>query len=279
MKHRLNHQKVVDFEDARVVITGASSGIGLALARQAASRGARLVLAARHREALVDASDDIATIAKGFTPIAVCCDVREKEDVERLIATAVDALGGIDILINNAGTCVYGEAARTTTEDFTSMLRVHVMGPFYGMQAAIPHMQRQGSGVIVNVASLAALYGVPYLGAYGAAKAALVSLSQSFRSELRGSGIRVVSICPGYTDTKLFAREKNVGGARRPNGPYRSADAVAQSIIRAIETGKQDVVLSFGGKLLALMRSVWPGLVRFAFTRMAARLQEDYRYA
>jgi short-subunit dehydrogenase len=86
-------------------------------------------------------------------------------------------------------------------------------------------------------------------------------------------------VCPNYTETNLFAAEKNVGGARRPGGHYQSADTVAACITKAIEKGRDDLVLTLEGKLLNLMRSIWPGLVDLVFSWMAVRLQEDYRHA
>jgi len=277
--NRFMKNRGVDLNGARVVITGASSGIGRSLATAIAQRGGRLVLAARRADPLLDAAHAIATRCDCEAPLAVPSDVQDPASVEYLIETAIGHLGGIDVLVNNAGTCVYGEAIRTSGEDIEDMLRVHVLGPYYGMQAVIPEMKRQGHGLIVNVASIAAFHGVPYLSSYGAAKAAEVSLSQSIRTELQGTGVDVMVVCPNYTDTNLFAAEKNVGGARRPRGRYKSADAVAESIVKAIERGRKDLVLTFEGKMLYLMRSLWPDLVDLVFNRMAVRLQEDYHHA
>ncbi len=275
----LGNNRRVQLEGARVVITGASSGIGRALAEEIATKGGCLVLAARRLLPLQDAEDAVAFVNPDSKPLAVRCDVQDRASVMNLLEKAIGHLGGIDILINNAGTCVYGAASRTTSDDVQSMIDVHVLGPYHAMQAVLPHMRERGSGLVVNVASTAALHGVPYLSGYGAAKAALITLSQSVRSELHGSGVRIMTVCPGYTDTRLFQREKKVGGARRPNGRYRPAEAVAASIVRAIEKGRRDVVLSVEGKLLYVIRSLWPALVEYVFDRMAERLREDYRYA
>lgn len=269
----------VRLDGAGIVITGASSGIGRALAEAIARKGGRLVLAARRRGPLAETGEALAGLGSGGHPLIVPCDVQEDAGVRRLINAAISHLGGIDVLINNAGTCVYGDGIRMTPNDVEWMLRVHVLGPYYGMRAVVPHMRGRGGGLIVNVASIAALHGVPYLSGYGAAKAAQVALSQSLRSELHGTGVHVMVVCPGYTDTNLFESEKNVGGARRPAGRYQSADAVAASIVKAIERGRNDLVLTAEGKLLNLTRSLWPSLVDLVFNRMAARLQEDYRHA
>lgn len=278
MSNRRNGQGV-PLKNSCVVITGASSGIGRALALALGRKGARLVLASRRLDPLQETADACASVDAGRIPLAVSTDVRDEADVKHLVDAATEKMGRIDILINNAGTCVYGSASRMTPDDFHSMLRVHLFGPYYTMRAVIPQMRRQRSGLIVNVASIAALYGVPYLSFYGAAKAAQVALSQSFRSELHGSGVRIMTVSPGNTATPLFLTEKKVGGARRPCGPYQPAEAVAEAIVWAIENGGRDLVLTAEGKLLNVMRSLWPGLVQFVFNRMAERLQEDYSHA
>ena len=140
-------------------------------------------------------------------------------------------------------------------------------------------MKRQGKRIIVNVSSLVALYGLPYLSVYSAAKAGQAALSQSFRAELRGTGIRVMVVYPGYTDTGIFDAEKKVGGARRPGGHYDSPDDVARSIIKAIRSRRDEVVLTREGKMMAVARSVWPRLVDTVYSQIAKNLQEDYRHA
>jgi short-subunit dehydrogenase len=275
----VRRRAIFALENARVVVTGASSGIGRSLALSLSRKGSHLVLAARRRDPLLRTAESVASVNPDRIPLVVPTDVRDEASVNGLIERTVDHLGGVDVLINNAGTCVYGLASRMTASDLESMLAVHLLGPYFGMRAVIPHMKRQGAGVIVNVASVAALYGVPYLSFYGAAKAAQVAFSQSLRSELHDSGIRILTVCPGNTRTPLFDTEKKVGGARRPGGPYRSADDVAASIVKAIENGDEHLVLTIEGKLLHVVRSVAPGLVQSFFNLMADRLQEDFHYA
>jgi short-subunit dehydrogenase len=266
-------------DKARVIVTGSSSGIGRSLALSLSYKGAQLVLAARRPDALLKTAEVVASVNPDRIPLVVPTDVREEASVTHLIEKTIDCLGGVDVLVNNAGTCIYGSASRMNQTDFESMLAVHLLGPYFAMRAVIPQMKQQGGGVIVNVASVAALYGVPYLSFYGAAKAAQVTLSQSLRSELHGTGIRILTVCPGNTRTPLFEVEKKVGGARRPGGPYRSADGVAASIVKAIEDGDEHLVLSIEGKLLHLARSVAPGVVQSFFNLMAERLQEDFHHA
>ena len=118
---------------------------------------------------------------------------------------------------------------------------------------------------MVNVASVAGLYGIPYLGAYGASKAALASFCQSLRAELDGSGISIMIVYPGYTQTEIFRKEADVGGARRPPGPYAPVEEVAEAIVAGMEGEKGDIVLATEGKALrklveqrmAVRRDAW----------------------
>ncbi len=141
------------------------------------------------------------------------------------------------------------------------------------MRRVIPIMRRQGAGVIVNVTSAAALYGVPYLGAYGAAKAGLATLSQSLRAELAPAGIRVMVVYPGYTNTRIFDRERRLGGARRPIGPYQPADRVGYAIARGIERGRHELVVCPDGRGLMLVKRFLPAISDMIMRRMAARLR------
>jgi short-subunit dehydrogenase len=135
-------------------------------------------------------------------------------------------------------------------------------------------MTRRGEGLIVNIASVAAKHGVPYLGAYCAGKAAFTTLSQSLRAELSGSGISVIIVYPGYTQTEFFAKEKHVGGGRRPDGPFESPERVAQKIIRGIERDKKEIVLSMEGKIMSAIQGILPRIVDKAMERIAHRLRE-----
>jgi short-subunit dehydrogenase len=263
-------------EGRRVVVTGASSGLGEAMAWNLAGQGARLTLASRRLDDQQRVAGEIAAgVPTADAPLPIRCDVANRADVHRLISTAVGHMGGIDVLINNAAMCVYGDTERTTETDFQMLMAVNFHGAVHAMMETLPYMKRQGGGMIVNIASLAALHGVPYLAAYGASKAALVSVSQSLRAELSVCGIRVLVVYPGYIDTPLFDREKNVGGARRPDGPYPSVQGVARSVLGAIRSEKQELVLTTEGKAMAALKGVLPSGVQLAMNRMAGRLRKD----
>lgn len=262
-------------EDSRILITGASSGIGLALSTALARKGAVLALTSRSHDQLKEVAKEIRSAFPYIqTPIVIPCDVTIRESVQRLIQECINRLGSIDVLINNAGVSVYGNTERTTPEDFRSVMAVNFFGALHCMLEVIPGMKRQGRGLIVNIASLAAHHGVPYLGAYCASKAALVAVSQSFRAELSKSSVSIMIVYPGYTQTNIFKNEKKVGGAHRPRGPYVSPSKVAEAIVRAIENEKRDLFLSLKGRALALFQGLLPGLVEKTMQRIASELKD-----
>ena len=259
---------------ARVLVTGASSGIGRAASLALAGKGARLVITSRRADTLRKVADEIdRAFPNTPAPIVVPCDVADMEAVHRLIEDCVGQLGSIDVLINNAGIGVYGEVEKTSPEDFRSVMNVNFFGAVNCMLEVLPIMRDAGQGRIVNVASVAAIHGVPFLGAYCATKSALVSVSQSLRAEIAGSGIRITLIYPGYTKTDFYTAEKKVGTARRPQGPYAPPEGVAQAIVRAVEHEQKDVILSRVGKSLALAERFAPWLVEKVMSRLAAQLR------
>ena len=264
----------MNFGGRRVLITGGSSGIGRAIADAVAKRGGILCLAARDGARLHKAADEIAASFPSHPhPLASPCDVTDGLAVRRLVAECRNHLGGIDVLFNNAGICVYGPVERTGAEDFAGVMAVNFQGAVNCILEVLPVMRQQGSGRIVNIGSVAALYGVPYLAAYSASKAALAAATQALRAELYGSGITITTVYVDYTETGIFAAEKNVGGARRPTGPYAPAPKVAEAIVRAVEGGKGDFAVSARGRALAIARTLAPGIVERNMKRLAEELR------
>ena len=262
-------------EGKRVIVTGASSGIGRALTLSLARRGAVLTIAGRRGARLETVSREaVERFPNSPRPTVVPCDVSSHEDVVRLVGGTVERLGSVDVLINNAGISVFGETRLTSVDDFRDVMSVNFFGALHCALEALPFMRRQDSGLIVNVATVAALHGVPYLAAYCASKSALVSFSQSLRAELAGSGVGVMIVYPGYTDTEIFASEKKVGGAVRPPGRYARAADVAEAIVRGMEAGGRDVILTAQGNALNVLRGLAPGVVKRVMRTMARRLSD-----
>ncbi len=256
-------------------MTGGSSGIGHALSNVLVRKGASLVLASHRFDRLKKVAKNIAfTFPNSPTPIAMPCDVTKRESVHRLIEKCVNHFGNIDIFINNAGISVYGDTQRTTEEDFQTVFDVNFYGAINCMFEVIPHMKKNGQGLIVNIASVAAIHGIPYLAAYCASKAALVAVSQSLRIELAHSGISIMIVYPDYTQTNIFKREKNVGGAHRPRGPFTPAIKVANAIVKAIIEEKREIFLSARGKALTSFQGLIPCWVDKVMEGMAEKLKD-----
>ena len=260
-------------EHSRILITGASSGIGRALAFELADRGARLILAARHYDRLRSVEEEINRRHRPDTAHAVPCDVSLEECTGLLARTCVERWCGLDILINNAGIGLYGETERATVDDLRAVWETNFLGAMNTISATLPMLRESGKGMIVNISSVAALYGVPFLGVYGASKAALASISQSLRAELARDGISVLIAYLDYTETGIFEAEKKVGGAHRPPGPYEPADRVARSIATAIEREKSKLVNSFRGRTLAIARDLAPRFVHRTMFNLSEALR------
>jgi short-subunit dehydrogenase len=219
-----------------IVITGASSGIGAALAEQLAARGDQVVLAARNHAAL-----EALAARLGAHTIAVPTDVTSRPAVERLRDRAIETFGGIDVWVNNAGRGMSKPAALVTDEDLDDMMLVNVKSALYGMQAVLPHFQQRGAGQIINVSSY--LGRVPMAtirAAYSASKAALNSLTANFRMDLAAThpGIHVTLVMPGLVATD-FANNAVYGTPPIPPGaarvPSQTAEEVAAAITAAID--------------------------------------------
>jgi NAD(P)-dependent dehydrogenase (short-subunit alcohol dehydrogenase family) len=179
----------------RIIVTGAASGMGAAIARLFAREGARLALLDVNERAL-------GAIAEETGQRAFPTDVSDERSVEAAVRGAVDAFGGLDGLVNAAGVLVKGPVVEMSAADFDKLLSVNLRGPFLTCRAAIPHLQASGAGVIVNIASLAAVRPQPQLAVYSATKAGLLALSDALVGEL-GPNVRINVISPGLIRTAM----------------------------------------------------------------------------
>lgn len=239
------------FRERVAVITGGASGIGLAMARAFARRGARLVLADIDETALAAAAGEIGDLGAEVLPWRV--DVRDREAVHALADAAFERFGAVHLLCNNAGIATSGEIAKAPPEDWEYTMAIDFWGVVYGIQAFVPRMieQRQG-GHVVNTASMAGLVGMQWLGIYCAAKFAVVGVSEALHRELKPHDIGVSVLCPMIVSTNIGANSERWRGGRfersRPAAPpppqgamvggVVEADGVARRVVRAIERGQ-----------------------------------------
>lgn len=193
---------MITLEGKTAIVTGASRGIGRAIALGYAEAGADVALVARSEDALAEVA--AAVRAVGRTALALPCDVTDRDAVRRTVDAAVDGLGRVDVLVNNAGGTSFAVPfPELRFEGWEKVMRLNVEAAVHVTQALAPHLLERGSGSVVNVASIAALGGTPALTPYGAAKAALLSLTRSLAMEWGPSGVRVNALCPGWTATEL----------------------------------------------------------------------------
>ena len=225
-----------------VVITGASSGIGLCTARLAAARGARVVLIARSGDVIYQACDEIAD-ASGQA-IAFPADVASREQLDAAAQAAIDAFGRIDTWINNAGVCIYGRLDAVTEEDSKRLFATNFWGVVNGSLAALPHLEKQG-GALINVGSAAADGPLPLQGMYACSKLAVQSFTDTLRVEVQDvdrSPVSVTLIQPATVDTPHAANAANyLGEAPAQPTPMLDPRAVAEAILRAATEGGRSV--------------------------------------
>jgi NADP-dependent 3-hydroxy acid dehydrogenase YdfG len=219
-----------------IVITGASSGIGAALAKQRASLGDMVVLAARRHDKLKAVSD-----ACGDRAIAIVTDVTQRADVERLRDAALDAGGQVDVWVNNAGRGSNGTVLELSDEELDEMFRVNTKSALYGMQVIVPHFKARGMGHLINVSTvLSRVSGATFRSAYTAAKAALNALTSNLRTDLHSAypRIHVSLILPGGVPGEF--QKSSLGGTPSFNPPLKGARAQTPEEVAAVISGVID---------------------------------------
>lgn len=198
-----------DLNNKVAVITGGASGIGLGIARMAAHKGMKIVIADIEEQPLAEASSELKQL--GSEVLAVITDVSKKEQVMALAEQAIEHFGAVHLLVNNAGVGGGGCIWELDSEYWEWVLGVNLWGVIHGVSAFTPHMVAQKEGHIVNTASIAGLMSAPGMGPYNVSKHAVVSLSETLYGELRNAdaNVGVSVLCPSYVDTKIYAAERN----------------------------------------------------------------------
>ncbi len=260
-----------------VVITGASSGIGLVTARMASERGAKVVLAARNEGDLAEAVQAIRQ--NGGRAVLVVADVTDTGQVERIAEKALHEFGRIDTWVNNVAVSMYGKIMELELDDMRRQMDVNFWGQVHGSRAAIRHMGRDG-GALINVASVLADRAIPLQGIYCAAKHALKAFTDALRMELEADGvpITVTLIKPASIDTPFFEKAKNyLDESPQPVPPVYAPEVVARAILAAAERSIRDLVAGGAAGMLSLGQVLSPRLTDRYLERYGFRQQQTGR--
>jgi NAD(P)-dependent dehydrogenase (short-subunit alcohol dehydrogenase family) len=249
-------------DQAVVVITGASSGIGRAAALRCARRGASLTLCARSRGPL-EATARECEVA-GAAVLFESVDVADEEAVEALAAAAVERFGRIDVWVNNAGVIAYGEFEQIPSEVFRRVIEINLMGQVHGARAALTRFKAQGSGVLINMSSVWGRVSSPQVAPYIVSKNAVRALAECLRGELPSDGdVHITTMAPQAIDTPIFDHAANYSGHRiRAIPPVLSVDVVAAGIEACAENPKDEVSYGRSGRLLEALYALAPRLYR-----------------
>jgi short-subunit dehydrogenase len=230
---------------AHVLITGASSGIGAALAVEMARRGHDVGLVARRRDALDRVAEEVRSL--GRRAVVAAADVTDRDAVRAAVARCEEELGPIDVAVANAGGGGKNPAAAFDALGATAVMRLNLDGALFLFEAVLPGMLARGRGHLVGVSSIAGHFGIPGAGVYSASKAALHRVLEAFAVELRSTGIAVTTVNPGFVDTPLVARNTNPM-------PFRwSADRAARVIATGIERRRRLVEFPLPLRLVAAL--------------------------
>lgn len=264
------------FQDAVAMVTGAASGIGRAISEELGRRGARVVVTDLD-EAGARATAD-AIVAAGGRASAAALDVRDAAAFEHLLDETLASQGRLDYLFNNAGLAAAGEAQNLTLDHWRKVLDVNLDGVVHGTTAAYARMVRQGSGHIVNIASLAGISGLALSTPYATSKFAVVGLSLTLRAEGADLGVKVSAVCPAYIKTRIFDAGTYAGTDKQgilAVNPFKfmEAEDAARAILRGVERNRAMIVFPFYGRLLWWLTRLHPAIA-VAINRKTAR---DFR--
>ncbi|MET0465535.1 MAG: SDR family oxidoreductase [Chitinophagaceae bacterium] len=253
-----------DLSSKTIVITGASSGVGKAMALALASTGAKLVLAARRKDALEELALECESL--GSVALAVQTDMRKSNDVEYLAAQAAAFGGAIDVWINNAGVLAAGALEDIPSSVNENVIQTNLIGYMHGTRTVIPYFKKQQQGILINNISVGGWFPTPYGSAYTASKFGLRGLSAAIRGELKGwPDIHVCDLYPAFLDTPGMQHSANyTGKVLKPVPPVYAPQKVADAVISLIDCPRPSKTVGLTASLLRLSSLLFPGISRAA---------------
>lgn len=248
----------MNFKNKLVLITGASSGIGLAAALQFAKKGANLILVARNKDKLQQAADELK---KFSTSVFVYeCDVSKKSDVENMAKSILEKHDSIDILVNNAGFAIYGPVSKLSIEEIESQMATNYFGMIYCVKNFLPSMINKKSGHIVNVASVAASFGLPGIASYCASKFAMLGFSEGLKHELKGTGVGITVVSPIMVRTNFFDHP-SFEKMPKYSPTSLSPETVANAILKAANSSRLEIIVPPFVRGAVWMKETFPYLI------------------
>jgi uncharacterized protein len=259
----------MDLSEKVVIVTGASMGIGEAIAKIFADQGARVILLSRDAGR---AEESRLRVGHTHRTLALSCDVRRREQIDRVVSLALHQFDRLDIWVNNAGHGQFDAVADTDLAACRDTFETNFFGTLMGMQAVVPVMKRQGSGTIINISSVAGHVPLPFHAIYSATKFAMNAIGKASRVELRGTGIHVMTVCPGYVRTRFSEHATRGGEVRtvRPAGTRGiTAERVARAVLRGYAKQKRELVVPWTMHPVIKLYQLFPALVERGMSWMA----------
>lgn len=265
--------KEIDVSSKVVVVTGASMGIGEALARIFADHGARVVLLSRDAGRAEAARDRVGHTER---TLALSCDVRNREEIDRVLSLTLHHFNRIDVWINNAGHGLLDSVAQLDMAACRETFDTNFFGAVESMLAVIPVMKQQGEGTIINISSVAGHIPLPFHAVYSATKFAMNAFGKAARVELRDFGIYVMTVCPGYVRTNFGAnalRGQEVKTVRPSTVRGISAQRVARAVLQGYMKQKREVIVPWIMHPVVKLYQLFPALVEWGMVRTAHRTE------
>ncbi len=252
------------YKDKTVLITGASSGIGYQTAIEFAKRGANLILVARRETRLNQLAEKLKQY--NIKCLAYTCDISKKDQVLEMSKIVLETFGTVDILVNNAGFAIYGSASDLSIDDIESQMATNYLGMIYCTKTFLPSMLEQDSGHIVNVASLAASFGLPGIAPYCASKFAMLGFSEGLKHELSGKGVDITVVSPIMVKTEFFDHESFTSMPK--SNISLDAKTVAKAIVRAADSSRLEIVVPSISRTVVWLKHTVPFIINPILGRM-----------
>lgn len=259
----------MDLTGKVVVVTGASMGIGEAIAKVFSDQGAGVVLLSRDANKVEAARGRVGHPER---TLALSCDVRHREEIDRVLGLTMHHFQRVDVWVNNAGRGLLDSVAGMEMASCRDMFETNLFGAMAAMQAVIPVMRQQGGGTIVNISSVAGHIALPFHAAYSSSKFAMNAIGKAARVEMKKDGIHVLTVCPGYVRTAFSENEIRGREVKRVRpGSVRgiSAERVARATLRGYLKQRREVIVPWTMHLPVKVYQLFPGVVEWAMERMA----------